>query len=79
MLAALAEEGSLYLQAAKFSEDGERIILRLVEQTGDCGVISLPEEVTVCDLLERPLFTARELSYAPFEILTLAVGPAGTA
>ena len=79
VLAALAEEGSLYLQAAKLSEDGERIILRLVEQTGDCGVISLPEEVAVCDLLERPLFTARELSYAPFEILTLAVGPAGTA
>lgn len=63
----------LFLQAAKFSEDGTMIVLRLSEQNGSRGSIKLPFEVTVLDMLEREQYKTDVIDYSPFEIVTLGI------
>ena len=63
----------LYLQAAKFSEDGSMKVIRLSEQNGSRGVIKLPYKVKVLDMLERVTDETDEISYSPFEIITIGV------
>ncbi len=70
----LPELGSLFLQAVKLSEDGERLILRLTEQDGRRGVLRFPFPVKVMNLLEDAEADADAVPYRPFEILTLGIG-----
>ena len=63
----------LFLQAAKFSEDGRMIVLRLSEQNGSRGSIKLPFEATVLDMLEREQYKTDVIDYSPFEIVTLGI------
>ena len=61
----------LYLQAMKFSEDGERIVVRLSEQDGRRGTLRLPRKVQVLNMLEDVERETDSVDYTPFEILTL--------
>ena len=61
----------LYLQAMKFSEDGERIVVRLSEQDGRRGNLRLPRKVQVLNMLEDVERETDSVDYTPFEILTL--------
>ena len=61
----------LYLQAMKFSEDGERIVVRLSEQDGHRGTLRLPRKVQVLNMLEDVARETDSVDYTPFEILTL--------
>ena len=71
-LTRLAGTGVLSLSAAKLSEDGRRLILRLTELKGETRTLPLDRTVTVCDLLERPVSVTDKLEIRPFEIITLA-------
>lgn len=76
---------ALVLSALKVSEDGQRVIIRCYEAFGGRGVarvrLGFPaSEVWRCDLLERPEVAvelseggAFDLSFGPFELMTLAV------
>ena len=61
----------LYLQAMKFSEDGERSVVRLSEQDGRRGTLRLPRKVQVLNMLEDVERETDSVDYTPFEILTL--------
>lgn len=63
----------LILQAMKLSEDGKSIVIRLSEQNGRRGRISLPRKVTLMNMLEDREKEVQEISYTPFEIITLAL------
>lgn len=63
----------LYLQAAKLSEDGNYVVLRLSEQDGLRGRIRLPFEGVLMNMLEDVEREAQELAYGPFEILTVGM------
>ena len=63
----------LFLQAAKFSEDGTMKVIRLSEQNGSRGKIILPYKVKVLDMLERIIDCTDEIEYSPFEIITIGV------
>lgn len=69
----LPELGSLVLQAAKQSEDGKNLILRLTEQDGRRGFVRFPFPVTVTNLLEDEETVSDTVPYGPFEMLTLAI------
>ncbi|MCR5289228.1 MAG: hypothetical protein K6E51_04470 [Treponema sp.] len=62
----------LFLQAAKLSEDGKYIIYRLSEQNGRRGVIQLDMTYMLMNMLEDVIGQVQQLSYAPFELLTIA-------
>ena len=55
----------------KFSEDGERIVVRLSEQDGHRGTLRLPRKVQVLNMLEDVERETDSVDYTPFEILTL--------
>ena len=63
----------LYLQAAKHSEDGKMIVIRLSEQDGKRGEIKLSKKVKVLNMLEEVLYVTDTITYKPFEIITLGV------
>ena len=63
----------LYLQAAKHSEDGKMIVVRLSEQDGKRGEIKLSKKVKVLNMLEEVLYVTDTITYKPFEIITLGV------
>lgn len=63
----------LILQAMKMSEDGKSIVIRLSEQDGRRGVIRLPRKVFVMNMLEDIEKETDEISYSPFEIITIAI------
>lgn len=67
----LPDFGALWLQAVKLSEDGEKIVVRLCEQNGERGVITLPEEVSVLNMLEDEISRTDKIEYSPFEIITI--------
>lgn len=67
------EFDGLILQACKKSENGEMIVLRLSEQDGLRGKIKLPKEVKLLNMLEDVEGTASEISYSPFEILSIGI------
>ena len=69
----LPEFKPLYLQAAKFSENSNMKVIRLSEQDGSRGSIKLPYKVKVLDMLERVIGETDEISYSPFEIITVGV------
>ena len=63
----------LILQAMKLSEDGKSIVIRLSEQNGRRGMIKLPHKVKIMNMLEDVEKEVQEISYTPFEIITLAL------
>ncbi len=63
----------LYLQAVKRSEDGKMTVLRLCEQDGKRGVIKLSNKVRILNMLEDVEGEATEISYKPFEIITIGI------
>ena len=67
--------GSLFLQAVKRSEDGDRLILRLTEQDGRRGKLRFPFAVAVMDLLENVERITDTIPYDPFQMLTLGLTP----
>jgi len=69
----LPDFGALWLQAVKLSEDGKKIVIRLCEQNGERGVINLPEEVSVLNMLEDEIGKTNKIEYSPFEIITIGI------
>ncbi len=67
----LPDFGSLWLQAVKLSEDGNRIVVRLCEQNGERGEIVLPEKADVLNMIEDKIGETDRIQYSPFEIITL--------
>lgn len=63
----------LYLQALKLSEDGKFIIFRLSEQNGRRGHLTLPWTMMKMNMLEDIEDTVRQISYGPFELITLGL------
>ena len=63
----------LYLQAAKFSEDGTMTVIRLCEQDGRRGKIKLPQKVKVLNMLEDVESETDTIDYKPFEIITIGI------
>lgn len=63
----------LYLQAAKFSEDGKMLIFRLCETDGCRGTIKLDKKAILLDMLEQKVCDIEEINYSPFEIITIGV------
>ncbi len=61
----------LWLQAAKLSENGRMIVLRLSEQNGARGVLHLPEKVKILNMLEDVIGEEKDIEYTPNEILTI--------
>lgn len=64
--------GPLYLQAAKLSEDGKKIVFRLSEQDGRRGRVELDGEYLKLNMLEDEEGKLTSLEYSPFEIITIA-------
>ena len=63
----------LYMQAMKRSEDGTMTVLRLSEQNGGRGIIKLGRKVKLLNMLEEIQGETDEISYKPFEIITIGV------
>lgn len=61
----------LWLQSVKLSENGKMVVYRLSEQDGRRGKIKLPANMKVLNMLEDIIGEADEISYSPFEIITL--------
>ncbi|MBQ7122519.1 MAG: alpha-mannosidase [Clostridia bacterium] len=69
----LPDFGALWLQSVKLSENGKKIVVRLCEQNGERGAITLPEEVEVLNMLEDEIGKTDRIEYSPFEIITVAL------
>jgi len=69
----LPDFGSLWLQAVKLSENGEKIIIRLCEQNGERGVVELPYNVSLLNMLEDETGRTDKIEYSPFEIITIGI------
>ncbi len=67
----LPDFAPLWLQTAKLSENGDMIVLRLCEQNGERGVIEIPEEFVLLNMLEDEIGKTKRIEYSPFEIITL--------
>ena len=63
----------LWLQCLKISEDGQYLVIRLSEQDGRRGTLSLPVEMVRMNMLEDAEGPADRISYHPFELLTLGI------
>lgn len=63
----------LYMQAVKTSEDGSMTVIRLSEQNGRRGKISLDENVKLLNMLEEVECETNVIEYKPFEILTIGI------
>ena len=63
----------LYLQAAKLSEDKSMTVVRLGEQNGNRGTITLDKPVYILDMLENKIEKTDRIDYTPFEIITVGV------
>lgn len=61
----------LYLQALKYSEDGSMLVVRLSEQNGERGRISLGRKVRILNMLEETQQETDVVEYSPFEIITV--------
>ena len=70
---ALCESG-LWLQSAKLSEDGSRLVLRLSEQDGRRCTVAFPQDVVPLNMLEDAEGeSVRSIDVKPFEIVTVGV------
>ncbi len=69
----LPDFGDLWLQALKLSENGEYTVVRLCEQNGARGVINLPEEADILNLIEDKIGSSDRIEYSPYEIITLGI------
>lgn len=75
ILNSISKKKSLYLQALKLSEDKRSVIVRLTEQDGTRGKLTLPYMVQPVNLLEDAEGeNTNSIEYKPFEIISFAVG-----
>lgn len=65
--------GGLFLQAMKQAQNSNMVVVRLSEQDGRRGKLTFPKKVKVLNMLEDVLYEADEVSYKPFEILTIGI------
>lgn len=63
----------LYMQALKESEDGSMFVIRLSEQNGKRGKITLKNKVKLLNMLEEIEGETDVIAYKPFEIITIGV------
>lgn len=63
----------LSIQAVKFAEESNRIVIRLSEQDGKRGSIKLNQPVKLLNMLEEEQQEVTQIDYKPFEILTIGV------
>ncbi|MBQ7740374.1 MAG: alpha-mannosidase [Eubacterium sp.] len=63
----------LYIQSAKYSEDGKMIVIRLSEQDGKRGKIKLNSKVKLLNMLEDFERESDVIEYSPFKIITIGV------
>ncbi len=63
----------LWLQSLKRSEGGHCLVVRLSEQDGRRGRFSLPFPAVRMNLLEDAEETVEEVTYKPFELITLGI------
>ena len=63
----------LYLQSAKKSEDGTMTVIRLSEQDGRRGKITLDRKVKLLNMLEDVTDETDVIEYKPFEIITIGL------
>ena len=63
----------LYLQSAKKSEDGTMTVIRLSEQDGRRGQITLDRKVKLLNMLEEEIGETDTIEYSPFEIITIGI------
>lgn len=63
----------LYIQAMKTAENGSMTVIRLSEQDGKSGKISLGKRVKLLNMLEDVIGEADVIEYKPFEIITIGV------
>ena len=63
----------LYLQAMKDSEDGSMTVVRLSEQDGKRGRITLDKNVKLLNMLEEVEGETNVIEYKPFEIITIGI------
>ncbi len=65
--------GGLWLQAAKRSEDGSMLVLRLSEQDGRRTVLRFGQPVKLLNMLEDVEGEAQVIPVRPFEIVTVGI------
>ncbi|MBQ2759067.1 MAG: alpha-mannosidase [Clostridia bacterium] len=65
--------GDLYLQSVKKAEKSDMTVYRLSEQNGARGKLIFDKEVKILNMLEDIEATAKEIEYAPFEIITIGI------
>ena len=63
----------VYLQSAKKSEDGTMTVIRLSEQDGRRGKITLDRKVKLLNMLEDITGETDVIEYKPFEIITIGL------
>ncbi|MFA9378698.1 MAG: alpha-mannosidase [Lachnotalea sp.] len=74
ILNCISQKKSLYLQALKLSEDKKKVIIRVTEQDGTRGKLTLPCLVQPVNLLEDVEGKQTDhMEYKPFEILSFAL------
>lgn len=63
----------LYMQAMKKAENGDMTVIRLSEQDGRRGKITLDKPVKILNMLEEEQYETNVIEYKPFEIITVGV------
>lgn len=63
----------LHIQAVKFAEESDMVVIRLSEQDGKRGTIKLDTPVKLLNMLEEVQGVIDRIDYKPFEIITIGV------
>ncbi len=64
---------NLYLEAMKFSENGEYVVMRFSEQNGSRGTFKPGTDFYVMNMLEDIECTTDHYEFSPFEIFTVGI------
>lgn len=64
-------DGKLILQSAKKAENSDMTVLRFVETKGARGKLTFSKKIKVLNMLEDTEYEANEITYKPFEIITI--------
>ena len=64
---------NLILQSVKKAENSDMTVLRFAESSGARGKLTFPHPVKVLNFLEDEEYEASEVSYKPFEIITIGL------
>lgn len=64
-------DGKLILQSVKKAENSDMTVLRFVETKGARGKLTFSKKIKVLNMLEDTEYEANEITYKPFEIITI--------